>query len=79
MAKRLISIRLDESAQRALDDLTRGGRDRSEAVRQALIETASRRRGDGLAAEAAALAADSDDREESIAVAALMESLRGAG
>ena len=77
MAKRLISVRLDERAQEALADLTRGGNDRSEAVRQALIETASRRRGEGLAEEAAALAADRDDRRESSAVAALMESLRG--
>lgn len=77
MAKRLISVRLDERAERALADLTRGGRDRSDAVREALIETASRRRQDGIAAEAAALAADRDDREESLAVAALMESLRG--
>lgn len=79
MAKRLISVRLDDRAQRALDDLTRAGDDRSEAVRQALIETATRRRSDGLAAEAAALAADREDRAESSAVAALMESLRGEG
>jgi Arc/MetJ-type ribon-helix-helix transcriptional regulator len=79
VASRSISVRLDELAQRALDDLTRGGRDQSEAVREALVEAASRRRSDSLAAEAAALAADEDDRAEAARVSALMESLRGEG
>jgi Arc/MetJ-type ribon-helix-helix transcriptional regulator len=73
---RLISVRLDEQAQRALEELTRGGRDRSAAVRAALIEASARRRDDGLVAEAEALAADEADRAEAETVLAMMESLR---
>jgi Arc/MetJ-type ribon-helix-helix transcriptional regulator len=76
VASKLISVRLDERAQRALEELTRGGRDRSAAVREALIEASARRRDDGLAAEAEALAADGADRAEAEAVLAVMESLR---
>jgi Arc/MetJ-type ribon-helix-helix transcriptional regulator len=79
VASKLISVRLDDAAQRALDELTRGGRDRSEAVRLALVEASSRRRGDALAAEARSLVADEDDRAEVAEVAALMESLRAEG
>jgi len=53
---------------------------RSEAIRAALVETASRRQDkQALAAEVAALEADEDDRAEMLAVANLMESLRAAG
>ncbi len=79
MASRSISVRLDGAAERALEDLTRGGRDQSEAVREALVEAASRRRSGSLAAEAAALAADQDDRTEAARVSEHMESLRGEG
>ncbi len=79
MASRLISVRLDEPAQRALDELTRGGRDRSQAVRTALIEASERRRSVTLLEEAAALVADDHDLAEAAEVAALMESLRGEG
>lgn len=52
---------------------------RSEAVRSALISSAQRlRRSSELAAEVAALEADEEDREEMLAVAGLMESLRAA-
>ena len=78
MACRAISVRLDAESERALSDLTAGGRDRSEAIRAALVEAAARRRRDTLAAEAAALAADADDRSEAMEIAALMESLRAA-
>ncbi len=79
MAERPISIRLDEEAERALRLLTQSGRSQSEAVREALIEAAERRRPHTLAAEAARLAADADDRAEMAEVAGLMESLRAAG
>lgn len=50
---------------------------RSEAMRSALIASARRLRARStLAAEVAALEADDDDREEMLAVAGLMESLR---
>ena len=49
---------------------------RSEAIRAALVGAASRLRDRReLAAEAAALEADEDDRREMLAVAALMEQL----
>jgi Arc/MetJ-type ribon-helix-helix transcriptional regulator len=79
VASKLISVRLDEPAQRALEELTRGGRDRSEAVRTALIESSRRSRSANLAAEAEALAADEADRAEAVEVASLMEGLRGEG
>jgi len=53
---------------------------RSEAIRSALIDAARRLRlRSELAAEAARLEADSDDRDEMLAVAGLMESLRAPG
>ncbi|MGI9112696.1 MAG: ribbon-helix-helix protein, CopG family [Gaiellaceae bacterium] len=73
---RAISVRLDPEAAQALDQLTRGGRDRSEAIREALVEAAARRQRTTLAAEAAELAADPEDRAEAEDVTALMESLR---
>lgn len=72
-------MRLDDSAQRALAELTSGGRDKSEAIRTALEEASGRRRKETLAAEVAALAADDADRAELAEVAALMESLRAEG
>lgn len=62
---------------RALAQLEATGKTRSEAIRLALVETASRlndRR--AVAAEAAALEADDEDRTEMLAIAELMESLR---
>ena len=76
MTSRAISVRLDDESRRALVQLTRDGRDQSDAVREALVESAARRRRDGLAEEAAAIANDESDRAEMENVAALMESLR---
>jgi hypothetical protein len=79
MAK-AISVRLDDEAERALHTLESTGLTRSEAIRSSLLSSASRlRRGRDLAAEAAALEADETDREEMLAVASLMESLRAPG
>jgi antitoxin component of RelBE/YafQ-DinJ toxin-antitoxin module len=72
-----ISVRLDEEALRALGLLEATGMTRSEAIRAALVEAATRlcdKR--ALAAEVAALEADEEDRTEMLAVADLMESLR---
>lgn len=75
-----ISVRLDEEAERALRSLEAAGLSRSEAIRSALIDSARRLQGRSeLAAEAAALEADDADRQEMLAVARLMESLRAPG
>lgn len=79
MAK-AISVRLDEETERALQTLESTGLSRSEAIRSSLLSSAARlRRGRELAAEVAALDADEADREEMLAVAALMESMRAPG
>jgi Arc/MetJ-type ribon-helix-helix transcriptional regulator len=75
-----ISVRLDEEALRALGLLQASGMTRSEAIRAALVDAATRlydKR--ALAAEVAALEADEVDRAEMLAVADLMESLRAPG
>jgi Arc/MetJ-type ribon-helix-helix transcriptional regulator len=75
-----ISVRLDDEAERALRSLEAAGLSRSEAVRSALIATARRlRQSSELAAEVADLERDGADREEMLAVAGLMESLRAPG
>ena len=75
-----ISVRLDDEAERALRSLETAGMTRSEAIRMALIDSARRLRDRSkVAAEVAALEADGCDREEMLAVAALMESLRVPG
>ncbi len=74
-----ISVRLDDEAARALRALEAAGMSRSEAIRAALIDSARRlQRRSELAAEVAGLEADRDDRDEMLAVAGLMESLRAA-
>jgi Arc/MetJ-type ribon-helix-helix transcriptional regulator len=75
-----ISVRLDPEALRALAQLEATGLSRSEAIRRALLDSAGRlHRGAELAAEAAALEADEDDRREMLEVAAFMESMRAPG
>jgi Arc/MetJ-type ribon-helix-helix transcriptional regulator len=77
---RAISVRLDDEAERAPERLEATGLSRSEAIRHALVSAADRlTRRRELAAEAAALEADEADREEMVAVASLMESLRAPG
>jgi len=75
-----ISVRLDPEALGALAQLESTGLSRSEAIRSAILDSAARlRRRATLAAEAAELEADEDDRREMLEVAALMESMRAAG
>lgn len=75
-----MSVRLDDEALRALRELEATGMSRSEAIRAALVEAASRLRDKrALAAEVAALEDDDDDQAEMMAVAQLMESLRAPG
>ena len=72
-----ISVRLDEEALRALGLLEASGMTRSEAIRAALVDAATRLSDkQALAAEVAALEADEQDQAEMLAVADLMESLR---
>ena len=74
-----ISVRLDAEALHALAQLEATGLSRSEAIRRAIIDSASgQRRRQQLAAEVAALESDEADRREMLEVAALMESLRAA-
>jgi Arc/MetJ-type ribon-helix-helix transcriptional regulator len=75
-----ISVRLDPEAMRALAQLEATGLSRSEAIRRAIRESASRlRRRAALAAEVEALDADDDDRNEMLEIAAFMESMRAPG
>jgi predicted transcriptional regulator len=76
MAK-AISVRLDDAAVRALQQLEASGSSRSAAIRKALVDSAARlRRAESLRAEVAALEADEADRREMLEVAGLMEQLR---
>lgn len=78
MAK-AISVRLDDDAVQALRSLEAAGMSRSEAIRSALIASARRLRSSReLAAEVRALEADETDRDEMLAVAELMETMRAA-
>jgi len=75
-----ISVRLDAETLRALAQLEATGLSRSEAIRQAIIDSAARlRRRGALADEVAALEADKDDQREMLEVAAVMETMRAAG
>jgi hypothetical protein len=75
-----ISVRLDAETLRALAQLEATGLSRSDAIRQAIIDSAARlQRRAALADEVAALEADEDDRREMLEVAAVMEIMRAAG
>lgn len=70
-------MRLDDETLRALRRLEAAGLSRSEAIRNALVESAARlRTKEALRAEAEALEADEQDRREMLEVAAMMERLR---
>ena len=56
-----VTIRTDEETDQALDVLTRGGRSRSEAVRDAILLAYREGRAAELRAEAEAAASDPDD------------------
>ena len=75
-----VSVRLDDEAQRALSTLEASGLSRSDAIRDAILQSAAAlRRKRALRDEMAALEADEIDRREMLEVAALMESLRAEG
>jgi len=75
-----ISVRLDPDVLRALAQLEATGVTRSEAIRRAILDSAARlQQRTALAAEAAELESDEEDRREMLEVASLMESMRAAG
>lgn len=57
----------------------RDGKTRSEAIREAVVDTARRRLCETAAADAARVGADEDDRREVAAIQALMETLSEEG
>jgi predicted transcriptional regulator len=71
-----ITFRTDDEVDRALAEMSTGGRDRSQVIREAILAAWRRQRDDELRAEAEALAADPEDRAEARAVLTEMESLR---
>jgi hypothetical protein len=71
-----ITFRPDDDARRALSVLTRDGTSVSTAVRSALIDAAHNRAKDRLRPEAAALAADQEDRAEAAQLLRDMDTLR---
>ena len=71
-----ITFRTDPEVDAALSALVGDGRDRSRAIREAIIEAARRGGPPRLRAEADALAADPADRAEARAVLEDLESLR---
>ena len=62
MADKAISVRLDAEAQSALDDLVERGLSQSEAIRQALIDSARTAVLDQIRAEATLVGSDPADR-----------------
>ena len=71
-----ITFRPDDDARLAREELTADGTPVSRAVRDALIEAASRHAKARLRAEADGLAADEGDRAEAAEVLRDMETLR---
>lgn len=75
VAERAISVRLDLETERALDALVATGLNRSDAIRQAVVETAERAQRASLAEEATALSEDREDRATIAEIAAFMDAL----
>lgn len=71
-----ITFRADEKTEAALRTLTAGGRDRSEAIRKAILVAAVQHQRECLRAQALALVADDEDRAEAARVQELMADLR---
>ncbi|MGH3949663.1 MAG: ribbon-helix-helix protein, CopG family [Pseudonocardiaceae bacterium] len=72
-----ITFRAGPEVDRALAELAADtGQDRSAAIRQAILDAWRTHRAERLRAEAAALAADPDDRAEILAVREEMDGLR---
>jgi Arc/MetJ-type ribon-helix-helix transcriptional regulator len=70
-----ISVRLDESAEEALAYLEDHGVPRSEAIRRGLTELADRERRSEIRRQAEEVAADPEDRAETMRILEQMEAL----
>jgi Arc/MetJ-type ribon-helix-helix transcriptional regulator len=75
----MISVRLDDEAQRALESLTADGRSQSDAIRDALVRAATRRSRASISTEAMRLGGDPEDRAAVAEVLAYMEALDAEG
>ncbi len=71
-----ITIRTDHEVDRALAELMADGRDRSTAIREAILAAWRSRQAERLRVESAALAVDPVDVAEARAVLAEMDALR---
>lgn len=72
----VITFRADDEVDHALAELTKGERDRSQVIRDAILAAWQRQREERLRAQAEAVAADPNDLAEMRSVLADMESLR---
>jgi hypothetical protein len=70
-----LTVRTDSTVDEAIGELTADGTSTSDAVRQAILETARRHYYDRMRAQAEVIAADPDDLAEVRAVRAEMEDL----
>jgi Arc/MetJ-type ribon-helix-helix transcriptional regulator len=75
MADKAISVRLDEEASRALAFLMRDGASQSDAIRQALLDTARTARTEQVRADAERVGKDPDDRAVIAEIRAYMDEL----
>lgn len=73
---RTLTIRTDANVERALESLTSEGQSRSEAVRNAILETERAHRRARLRAEAESLRDDPDDVAASRELATEMDAIR---
>ncbi|WP_024442889.1 MULTISPECIES: hypothetical protein [unclassified Mycobacterium] len=71
-----LTIRTDSEVERALAELTSGGRSRSEAARAAILDAERARRRERMRAEAEELRNDPDDVAASRELAAEMDTIR---
>jgi Arc/MetJ-type ribon-helix-helix transcriptional regulator len=74
-----LTVRLDAESRRALRELMRGGRTRSEVIRDALVLAAREREREALREEARRIASDPADRAEMRAILEFMEGLDDEG
>lgn len=72
----VVTFRTDDEVDAALAELEGSSRDRSQAIREAILLASRVKRAERVRAEAEALAADDADRAEARAVLADMDSVR---
>lgn len=71
----MVSFRTDAGTEEALDYLAERGLSRTDAIRRGLVELAERERRRALRAEVAALAADPEERAESLRIIEEMDAI----